>query len=414
MLQWITVLCLVLGILMAKLVSLPLVYLCVAFVPGLIMLAYQYRCRGRMWVPLVWNVTLVGAIWFTLRQQMAEQATGDDSPSFVQSLSSQASDHARRSLLESGVSESGVAVLNAMLLGNRGSLTYEQKARYRNAGAQHLLALSGLHLGIFISVLSFILLRRVRYTRWRWPVLLATLSLLWCYCLVAGMPQSLLRAMLMTTLFYLSLSYASESQGSINLANTLLLMLLIDPASLFDIGTQLSFTAVAALIWLYPLFSGIFPAEVFPHNRMGVFLRRFMGLFMVSLAAWLGTMPLCLYYFHQFQPWQPFVGVVLVPLTTLLLYTALLLLVLCILGFCFLTFFLAKGVTLLMLVQNTILDGASALPFSTVSCPGIHLGHIALLYALLFVLWLSLRATAKVQRYCLLEMLLIIFLLCVV
>lgn len=414
MLQWITVISFAIGIVVACCFELPWFWLLIAFVPGLLMLIAQFWRKGNPWIGLVWNVVLLGAMWCTLRQQMHESKTDGDSPSLVASISQKTSAFTRDCLLESGLTEDDAAVLNAMLLGDRKGLTQEQKQHFRGAGAQHLLALSGLHLGIFIAILSFLFLRRARFSRWKWPVLLATLLLLWSYCLMAGMPQSLLRAMLMTTLFYFCLFSTSRAQSNVTLANTLLLMLLIDPLSLFDIGTQLSFSAVGALIWLCPVVSNIFPASTFLPNRFGRLLHRVWQLTAVSLSAWFGTMPLCLFYFHQFQPWQPLASIILVPMTTVLLYFGFFLLLFGACGISFIACVLGVCISWLMKVENAILDMAGALPFSTVKVTGIHLGHVLLLYALIFVMGVGLQAPRKVQWYCLLEVFGILVLLCLI
>ncbi|GEM_PF-6589804 len=414
MLQWVTVISLAVGIATASLFHLSWSWMLVALSLGFVMLLLQFWRKGSPWFTLGFNVILVGAMWCTMRQQMTEQRIADDSPTLVVRFSKRSSDYVRKCLLDSGLSEENVAVLNAMLLGDREPLTQEQKMRFRGAGVQHLLALSGLHLGIFIAILSFLFLRRARFSRWRWPILIASLILLWSYCLMAGMPQSLLRAMLMTTLFYLNLFATSRSHGSITLANTLLLMLLLDPMSLFDIGTQLSFAAVGALIWLCPVISEIVPYYSFPTSRMGSFLRRLWQLSAVSLSAWFGTMPLCLLYFHQFQPWQPLVSIILVPMTTILLYLGLALLFFCLVNIELVSHSLSFALNWFMGLENAMLDFAGMLPGSTMRVPEIHIGHVLLLYILIFVMGVGMQATRKVQYYCLLEIVGILVLLCLV
>lgn len=382
-----------------------------AFASGLLMLGLQFKGRGNPWVFLVWNVVVAGAIWGAVRMQYQEPGGRDDSESWVSIVSRHSSDFAHDRLSRSGLEERHVKVLNAMLLGNRKALDQEQKLRFRGAGVQHLLALSGLHLGIFIALLSYVYLRRARFSRWRWPALVATLALLWGYCLVAGMPQSLLRAMLMATLYYISLFSEGRAESSVNLANTLLIMLLIDPMALFDIGTQLSFSAVAALIWVYPSLRAIVPDTAWGDSRGMAQVRSLWSLLMVSVAAWLGTFPLCLFYFHQFQPWQPVVSVLLVPMTMLLLYAALFLFMISSVGLWLLARPLAIAVGWYMEGENAVLDYAAQLPYSTIVCQDIHLGHVALLYLILGILSTALRSTRKIMLLSIPVMVVVFFLL---
>lgn len=393
--QWVTAIGFALGIGLVATGWLSWPILGVALVVGLVMLAFQFKGRGNPWVSLVWNVVVAGAIWGMARMQYREDSRGNDSDSWVAVVSRHSSDFARDRFVSSGLAEKHVSVLDAMLLGNRKALDLDQKQRFRGAGVQHLLALSGLHLGIFIALLSYLYLRKARFSRWRWPALWSTLILLWGYCLIAGMPQSLLRAMLMATLYYVSLFSEGGSEGGVNLANTLLIMLLIDPAALFDIGTQLSFSAVAALIWLYPSLRTIVPDTAWGESRWMALGRAMWSLLMVSVAAWLGTLPLCLFYFHQFQPWQPLVSVALVPMTTILLYAALFLLLVSIMGFWLLARPLAAMVGWYMEGEDAILDGAAQLPGSTIICQDIHIGHVVLLYLVLGILTVALRSTKR-------------------
>lgn len=398
MLQWITSLSFLLGICVAHSGILPCGTLFIALGFGIVLLLLQFWTRKYAWLVLVWNVFFAGALWYAVRTMGTAEPGTPHSPTFIERVSASASTYAHDCLLKSGLGEEEVSIFNAMLLGNRKSLSHEQKMRFRGAGVQHLLALSGLHLGIFLGAFSFLFLRRARFSRHRWPILFCVLLLLWGYCLIAGMPQSLLRAMLMTTLFYFSLFSTYENHASINLANTLLIMLLIDPASAFDIGTQLSFAAVGSIIWVYPILSGILPDPVFsPLGTVGKPLRYVYRLFMVSVATWLGTLPLCLYYFHQMQPWQPLNSVVLIPLTTLLLYAGVILLLLCMMGIWLLAVPFAKVVMLLMGVENVFLDVAGRLPFSTMQGGEFHLGHVFLLYVIVFIMSVSMHATRRVQ-----------------
>lgn len=404
MYSWIIAVCLSVGVIVAHFTGVSWTCMLIGLSVGAVFLVLQYKFKIHPLPIFVWNVILVGAMWYTIRSQIHEKFAEDDSPSFIENVSHRVSSATRGYMIRTGISEQDVNVLNAMLLGDRDSLHYEQKMRFRNAGVQHLLALSGLHLGIFIGILSFLFLRRARYSRWRWPVLLGTLTLLWGYCLVAGLPQSLLRAMLMTTLYYVCLYLRSYINSAVTLANTAWLMILIDPNAVFDLGTQLSFVAVAAILWIYPQLSNMLPLQYFPKTRWGRASRRLWSLFCVSLAAWFGTMPLCLYYFHQFQPWQPLTSVVLVPLTCLLLYFTVVLLTICLLHLWMLAGLVAKVVSAFMIVENTILEFAGSLPFSTLRCSNIHLGHVALLYLLMFIYVVGASSTRRVQRYAFLSL----------
>lgn len=398
--QWITLLSFAFGILLASMIHLPMFWLIVALAVGfLAQFLYRYvHVLSNPWYTFAWNVAVMGAIWFNVRAEYSFSDSSGEEKSFIEAVSQRTASYARDCLVRGGVSEDDATVLGAMLLGDRKSLSREQKMRFREAGVQHLLALSGLHLGIFIGVFSFLFLRRARISRRKWTILFAVLAVLWTYCVVAGMPRSLLRAMIMASLYYLSYFAYSYSRVDVNLATTALIMLLIDPSALFDVGTLLSFSAVGALIWLYPILKSIaYYDPAVKHTRVKRIAYRVWQLACISFAAWLGTMPLCLYFFHQFQPWQPIASILLVPMTTLLLYIAAVFLVLCLLHCWLLASPLALLLTWYMKVENAVLDAAGALPGSTIYRSDMHFGHVLLLYLLFCAMAIGLEGTMKVK-----------------
>lgn len=229
-----------------------------------------------------------------------------------------------RSLRESSLEAEHLAVAAAITLGDRSMLSTSTKDLYAAAGASHLLALSGLHLGIIVGVFITLLSSRLVRSRWRWPLALLVVLFIWCYTLVAGLPPSLVRAALMTSLVVLlSCVHRRRQRGNVLLA-TVFLMLLVRPVYLFDVGAQLSCLAVAGIL----LFNQPFIQWCYRSSRVRFVLFRLdryyllwpFKLMVVSVCAQLLTWPLVLFYFHQYPLYGVLFSVVLVPLTTLLVY----------------------------------------------------------------------------------------------
>lgn len=345
-----------------------------------------YRKGGNMVALLLMNALLMGMAYCRLRP-------ASDKPLPV---TSSLVLHGREVYAQSGLSQPHRAVLEAMLLGDRSELTYEQKQLFRQAGAQHVLALSGMHLGILLALLSFLFLPFVRFSRWRWPSLFFVLLLLWSYTYMVGMPKSLLRASLMTSLFLVGRFSLRPTRGYELLGTVVLLMLLADPQCAFDIGAQLSVAAMVGLTCFYPVFARVLassePIAQYAHMpRKGNKLANLFRFCTVSLSAWMFTMPLVLYYFKQFQPWQPLASVVLIPITTLVLYGGVLLYVVVVCGWGVLSAYLVVGLDGLMQVQDVWLACCAALPMSNVSVHHVSLWHVALLYLFYAILWMLLR-----------------------
>lgn len=362
------------------------------FVAGLLCMWLFYRKKQNVIPVLAVNSVLMGCLYCPLRQSVSEDSND------VAHLSSDSV------FSSSGLSAEHQAVLKAMLLGNKSKLTKEQETMYRDAGASHLLALSGTHLGILLAILGVLMLPSVRFSRWRWVALAVILSLLWLYAFMVGLPKSLLRASLMATLFLLGKFSLRPTRGYEILGTAVLVMLLADPLCAFDIGAQLSVTALVGITCFYPALNGLLPDNQqiyysFPMfgrklrerlswlQRKGCALFRF---FFISLSAWLFTMPLVAYYFHQFQLWSPLSGMLIIPLTSLVLYGGVVLLLLS---------FFSVGVAAsfsvlldgLMDVQESVLQFFAGLPMSCVKLPDVSLWHVALLYLLFAELWVLLR-----------------------
>lgn len=146
-------------------------------------------------------------------------------------------------------SDASLGIVSAMTLGDRSLLDDATREDFSLAGASHVLALSGLHLGILVMIFTLCVLRWVR----QWRVLkvvavLAGLSLMACYVLMAGAPPSLVRASLMLVAAVLSGMWERSGLSLNNVALAALLLLLWNPCTLFDLGFQLSFVAVVAIV----------------------------------------------------------------------------------------------------------------------------------------------------------------------
>ena len=222
-------------------------------------------------------------------------------------------------LSESGVDGSVYAVVAAMALGDKSQLTRELKDTYAVSGASHILALSGLHLGILYTLLSLLLSRR------RWQVLsqVVIIVCIWLFVFLVGMSASVVRSAVMFTVYAL-LSLGHRDKMSVNtLAFAAIVMLLLNPKSLFDAGFQMSFMAVLAILLFYPLFESVWSQPFLFDHRIFKWLWTMLA---VSCAAQIGVAPLIAYYFGRFSNYFLLTNLVVVPAATLILYLSLLVL----------------------------------------------------------------------------------------
>ncbi len=232
---------------------------------------------------------------------------------------------------ESGLGSDYVALASALTLGDRSRVSQETRAAYNDAGAAHLLALSGLHLGIIIGFFTWLLGRRLlRFSRWRFLLVPLLILFVWAYAFVAGLPASLVRAALMSTFILFTFLLRREVSLLNGLCLAAFLMLLFRPTYLFDVGAQLSFLAVLGIALVYsPL------VDLMKEHFYGTYIwlhRHYLwwaasGL-MVSASAWLFTSPLVYLYFHRLTPQAIVLNLAYIPITTVLIYSCLTLLIL--------------------------------------------------------------------------------------
>ncbi len=203
-------------------------------------------------------------------------------------------------------------LVTALFLGERQDLSPELYQNFQATGTVHILAISGLHIGILLLFLNLIF-KPVK-AKSKWLFLVLTIGLLWFYALLTGFSPSVLRAVIMFSFLQIGL----QSRRASNIYNSLflaaLVMLLIDPDYLFQLGFQMSFMAVLSIVSFYPLFSRWTPVT----NK---YLKWWIDLFWVSVAAQIGVLPLSLFYFHQFPVYFFVANLFAIPLLFVILMT---------------------------------------------------------------------------------------------
>lgn len=223
-------------------------------------------------------------------------------------------------LSEQGLDGDAYAIVAAMALGDKSEITKDLRETYSVTGASHVLALSGLHLGIIYTLLSLIVVRR------RWQVFSQLLIILaiWAFVFLVGMSMSVVRSAIMLSVYAL-LSLGHRDKMSVNtLAFTAMVMLMFMPSSLFDVGFQLSFASVFFIILCLPLIDGPWPQDAPLTNPIA---KWGWSIIVVSCAAQLGSAPLVAYYFGRFSPWFFPVSFIVIPAATLILWLSLLVLI---------------------------------------------------------------------------------------
>lgn len=220
----------------------------------------------------------------------------------------------KRSLdvLEKYLSEDAYAVGAALILGYREAITDEVQSAYADTGAIHVLAVSGLHVGIVSMILNFLLNLFFAGDRMRWLKMILNISALWLFALLTGASPSVLRASTMFTFVIIGLHLKQPNSIYNNLALSAFILLIFNPFLIRSVGFQLSYLAVLGIVYFQPLL----------YRRLSV--PTFAGdwawqLTTVAIGAQIGTLPLSLFYFGQFPTLFFISGLIVIPAATLIL-----------------------------------------------------------------------------------------------
>ena len=236
------------------------------------------------------------------------------------------------------------ALASALVLGLKDDIDDDTKQAYASTGTTHIMAVSGLQVGLLFGALAWLLKRLFGARRgFRWASAGLELTVIWSYAFLTGLSASVLRATVMFTLIILARAWVRQSSIYNTLAAAAFGLLLYDPFLIADIGFQLSFLAVLSIVYLQPRIVRLVDARAWFDNRRRSWqppavqklwragawsAETVWQATALSLAAQVATFPLGLYYFHQFPLSFLFSNLVAVPLSSAAVYVGLILLVL--------------------------------------------------------------------------------------
>lgn len=223
-------------------------------------------------------------------------------------------------LRENITTKNELAVAEALLIGYRDDLDRELVQSYSNTGIVHIIAISGLHLGMIYLLLVKLF---VPFGKRKWVAIVKPifiLLVLWVFAFTAGAGPSILRSAIMFSFIVIGESLNRKSNMYNSLCASALCLLMFNPFNLWDVGFQLSYTAVLSIV----LFQDYINKWFYFQNKL---LRNLWTLSAVSIAAQILTLPIVLYHFHQFPTLFLITNIVAVPLSGLILYAEIFLLI---------------------------------------------------------------------------------------
>ncbi|MEP4534231.1 MAG: ComEC/Rec2 family competence protein [Cyclobacteriaceae bacterium] len=212
------------------------------------------------------------------------------------------------------------AILAALLIGIKDHLDNETKLAYSSAGAMHVLAVSGLHVGIVYLLINLVFGFVKKKKAGQIAFIALAISLIWSYALVTGFSPSVLRASVMFSVILISQTISKSANIYNSLGIAAFVLLLYDPFLIHSVGFQLSFAAVFGIVFLQPKLVRL----LMPNTKVMLYLWQ---ITCVSISAQLATFPLTVYYFHQFPTYFLVSNIVVIPAAAVILVGGILLVV---------------------------------------------------------------------------------------
>ncbi|MBD3637358.1 MAG: ComEC family competence protein [Crocinitomicaceae bacterium] len=274
-------------------------------------------------------------------------------------------------LKSSGMSEKNAMVANALLLGQKEYLDKDVLRSYSSAGAMHVLAVSGLHVGIVMLILSFLVKPIKQFKYGRKLFVLIVVCGIWFYALITGFSPSVMRAAVMFTFIVVGKELQRDTSIYQSIMVSAFLLIILEPYIIFQVGFQLSYLAVLGIVFLQPKIENL----LYIKNKI---LFKAWQISAVSIAAQIATFPLGLYYFHQFPNFFLLSNLLVIPLAFFILIVGIAYLTLHIVPFISdVIFWIFDG---LISILNLGVEWVEKLPYSILWGISIEWYEVFLLY----------------------------------
>lgn len=199
-----------------------------------------------------------------------------------------------------------LAIAAALTIGVKDDLDSDIVDAYSASGAMHVLAVSGLHVGILLLILNGLLGSVKKLPQGKLIFAILIIVLLWLYAFITGLSASVLRAVTMFSMVIIAQAYDKKSNIYNTLAASAFLLLCYDPYLIMSVGFQLSYLAVVGIVYLQPKLYILWHTSHY-------WLDKIWAITCVSIAAQLATFPLAVLYYHQFPTYFMFSNLVIIP-----------------------------------------------------------------------------------------------------
>ncbi len=221
-------------------------------------------------------------------------------------------------LRTSGLSKNAFSICSALLVGYDDEIDKDVMQSFSHSGTLHILSVSGMHTGVLYGVFIFLFSLMDKHDKRKKLKCLTIILSLGLFVFITGFSPAVLRAALMLALVILGKTFYKQGNSYNTLFLSAFILLLFDPYLIQDVGFLLSYCAVFGIMYLYPILDNLY----YVRNNV---LRKIWGLCLMSVSATVFTLPISLYFFHQFPTWFIFSNLLIIPISMLLMIAAIIL-----------------------------------------------------------------------------------------
>lgn len=220
-------------------------------------------------------------------------------------------------LRNSSLTEEAFSICSALLVGYDDEIDKNILSSFSHSGTLHILSVSGMHTGVIYGIILFLFSLFDKHDKRKKLKCIVLVSILVAFTIITGFSPSVLRASLMLSLIIIGKTFQKQSNSYNTLLVSAFILLLVNPLLILDVGFLLSYFAVFGIMYLYPILSN----TIYIENKL---LKWFWDSTIISVSATIFTLPISLYFFHQFPTWFIFSNLIIIPISIVIMFCALL------------------------------------------------------------------------------------------
>jgi competence protein ComEC len=278
-----------------------------------------------------------------------------------------------------------VGVCKALILGIEEDIDITLLKAYASCGVIHVLSVSGLHVGVFYIIISFLFsLIKSENKKLKWTKAIISLALIWFYSLLSGFSPSVLRSAVMLTTVILAGTLDRKISIYNSLAASCFILLCFHAKYIFDVGFQLSYIAVLGIVYVQPMIYNWFAFK----NKIANY---FWNMTAASLSAQLTTFPLSVYYFYQFPVLFLFANLLVIPIISLALPLGFVFMFFCLFGSDTILHYIAIPIEWTLLIANYIILFFDKIPFNSLRPVYFTTSQLIIVYITIILFFVALE-----------------------